>query len=283
LRSDVPRADVRRVTELWQETFGATVVIATEGHEARLQKLIDSVPFDPAILTIDRCARGLDCRTGRRSDNHHLIVGNRHKTIVETAARAGLRNVCVLEDDTEFVGRNRGELAAVLEWVRTHSDRWDVFYLGFGAPLLTHCSYAARNVIRTYRPFFAHALCYNHRIYDRILAIDFSRDHRPFVFRAVERIASNRRRQERYFQDGVGSLDTWLSFSGLRLYAAHPLLAIQTALPPGTEASWRKRTGTAYDPYRTPEHQVRVALALHYSLWGAAAFLALAAGGLYLR
>ena len=52
------------------------------------------------------------------------------------------------------------------------------------------------------------------------------------LFRAIERLAFSNRREAGYFLDGVGSLDTWLSFRRLRKYASHPILVVQTAFLP---------------------------------------------------
>lgn len=272
------------IARLWAETFADTWVITTDGREQRLQRLMCTLPFDPALLSVDSCPPGLDCLTGRPHDNHHVVVGNRHKRIVETAARRGLRNVCVLEDDAEFVDVDRATLEVVLKWVRDHEDRWDIFYLGFGAPFFTRCAYVTRHVIRAHRPFLAHAICYNRRIYDEILDVDLTGDHRPFVFRTIERLLLAGRRDDRYFREGVGSLDTWLSFSRLRKFASHPILAVQTVLPPGTEAGWERRTGRRYDVRRTPRRQVEIALAVNYALWGLGGLLILGlVGGFYLH
>jgi hypothetical protein len=233
------------------------------------------VPFDPGLLTIDRGRLGYDCRSGEPLDNHHLIVGNRHKKIIEEAATAGLDNVCVLEDDAEFVSADARHIASILDWVRQNRNRWDVFYLGFCAPFFTRCSFVKRRIVRANRPFFAHAIVYNRRIYDQVLAVDFSADHRPRLFRAVEWCTSGDRRTSPYFRHGVGSLDTWLSFSRLRKYAAHPMLVVQTALPPGTELAWKRRTGREYDFHATPRHQVMIALGAHYGALGLAALAAI--------
>ena len=85
-------------------------------------------------------------------------------------------------------------------------------------------------------------------------------------------------RRDPYFRDGVGSLDTWLSFSRLRRYAAHPVQVVQHALPPGTEAGWRRRTGRPYAVRETPRTLVRLAIGAHYLRWAAVAgVLAMAA------
>jgi hypothetical protein len=268
------------LTRLWADTFDATVVLTIDGNEERVARLVATLPFDPRLLTVDRAPRGIDCETGRPEANHHIVVGKRHRKVVADARRRGLKNVLVLEDDAEFVPGDPEALRRVLAWLR-RVQTWDVFYLGFGAPFMTRCSYAARNIIRVYRPFLAHALCYNHRVFDQILAIDFSVDHRPPLFRAIENLAFSNRREAGYFRDGVGSLDTWLSFRRLKKYAAHPILVVQTSLPPGTEANWLRRTGRPYDVHDTPGQQVNLALAVHYAFVIVAVLLTLAlVGGL---
>ena len=270
------------LTELWTATFDETVVITVDGHDARLERLMATVPFDPGVVIVDRCPRGYDSYAHRPETNHHVLVGNRHKKIVEAAAKQGLKNVFVFEDDAEFTGHDAETLAQVLTWARGHADEWDVFYLGFAAPLLSRCSRIDDHIIRVHRPFFAHALCYSQRAFDPILSIDFTADHRPLFFRAMERLASPHGRRDDYFRQGVGSLDTWLSFSQLGRLASDPILVVQTSLPPGTEDAWRKRTGRSYDVSRTPQELVTIALRVHrvrsLASWAAvAALLILAA------
>jgi hypothetical protein len=253
------------ITRLWRETFDETHVITVSGNEARVERLVATLPFDPALLTVDSCAPLHDCLARRPARNHHLVVGNRHKQVIEAAARARRRNVFVFEDDAEFGDDDPERLARALGWAKTHAAEWDVFYLGFLAPLLSACSYRAPGIVRVHHPLLAHALCYNARVFDRVLAIDFTADHRPALNRVVERVASPGARRTPYFRDGVGSLDSWLSFSGLRRLAAHPMLVVQTSLPPGTAEGWSRRTGRPYHPWRTPRLQVRLALGVYYA------------------
>jgi hypothetical protein len=243
------------------------VVITIDGNDGRLQRLIESLPFDPALLRIDRYPRGADCRSGQPSDNHHLIVGNRHKRIIEQARRRGLKNVFVFEDDVEITPGQWAGLKRALQWAGTHEDQWDIFYLGFIAPLPSRCAFVTRDVVRPSRPRGAHALCYSSRVYDDILSIDFSADFRPLAFRAIERLFSPRGRDNPYHRHGVGALDNWLSESSLRRVAAHPVLAAQTQLPPDTQRDWQRLSGRKYDVHATPRQMVRIALALHYALW----------------
>lgn len=265
------RADL---TALWAETFDATVAITVPGNEHRLERLLASLPFDPALLTVDCQPRGLDCFRGLPEANHHVVVGERHKRVVADARARRLRNVFVLEDDAEFAPDGGPALSRVLRWIRAHPDAWDVFYLGCLPPLLSRCSFVAPGVIRVHRPLFAHALCYHHRVFDAVLTIDLRGDHRRSLHRYVERLASPRGRASAYFRDGVGSIDSWLAFSRLDRLASHPLLMAQTALPPGTEAGWRRRTGRPYDVHRTPRAHVAIALALHYGLVASGVILA---------
>lgn len=254
------------LTRLWARAFDETHVITTPGREARVERLLATLPFDPALLRIDTCAPGQDCLTGAPQPNHHIVVGNRHKRIVEDARRRGLRNVFVFEDDAEFVEGGHDVLRRALLWADAHRSRWDVFYLGYQAPLLSTSSFAARAVVKPRRPLFAHALAYGAGIYDDVIAIDLAGDHRPPFFRTMERLAFPVGRSEAYFREGVGSIDTWLSFSGARRFAAHPILVVQTSLPPGTEDGWARRTGRPYDVRETPRTLARIALLLHYGI-----------------
>ena len=99
------------MTELWADTFAETVVLTVDGNEERLQRLIESLPFEPALLRIDCYRPGYDCCSDQPADNHHLVVGNRHKRIVEHAKRRGLKNVFVFEDDVEITPGDREPLA----------------------------------------------------------------------------------------------------------------------------------------------------------------------------
>jgi hypothetical protein len=254
------------LTRLWARAFDETHVIVTQGREARVERLMASLPFDPALLTIDTCPPGRDCLTGAPESNHHVLVGNRHKQIVAGARQRGLRNVFVFEDDAEFVEGDEDVLRRALAWVDAHRHKWDVFYLGYQAPLLSTASFAARGIVKPRRPLYAHALCYSADIYDEFLAVDLAGDHRPAFFRMMERLAFPGGRAEAYFREGVGSIDTWLSFSGARRFAVHPILVVQTSLPPGTEEGWVRRTGRPYDVRETPRTLARIALGLHYGI-----------------
>lgn len=265
------------LTCLWSQAFAETHVITVDGHERRLERFFASLPFDRGLVRVDRCAPGRDCLTGAPHANHHLVVGNRHKRLVGEARQRGARNVFVFEDDAEFVGGDMAPLAGALRWARANAHRWDVFYLGFLAPLLSTCAYASRHVVRPSRPFHAHALCYAAPAYDAVIGIDFTRDHRPRFHRAMERVASPAGRRAPYFRDGVGSIDTWLSFSRLRRFAAHPVQVVQHALPPGTEDGWRRRTGWPYDVRQTPRTLVRLAIGAYYLRLGVAVAAMLAA------
>ena len=251
----------------WAATFDETVVITIDGHEARLDRLLATLPIDASLLRIDRGPRGYDVRTGQPETNHHVIVGGRHQRIVEAARRDGRRNVCVLEDDAEFTVDDGRALTAALRWAAAHEDRWDLFYLGFMAPLLSRCAWVAPHVVRPSRPIFAHAVCYHRRSFDDVLAVDLRGDHRSQLFRTVERVFSPRGRSTAYHRDGVGALDCWLSVSPLRRYAAHPIQVVQTSPPPDTARDWRRFSLSAYDVHATPRLLVRSALATHYALW----------------
>ena len=264
----------------WTAAFDHTVVLATAGAEARVEKLVGTLPVDdPTHVTVDWCDRGVDCLTGRAETNHHVVVGRRHQRVVARAAREGRRNVLVLEDDAELVDAPAVAWNAVLTWIAEHPDAWDVFYLGFSAPFLTRCSLVTPHVVRPRRPFFLHAVCYHARVFEPILAVDLQADHRPRLHRRIERLL-DLRSDEPYFRDGVGSLDTWLSFASVRKLGAHPVLIAQTSLPPGTEAGWTRRTGRRYDPHRSPTEQVTAALAVHYGLWALGGLLGLGVLGL---
>jgi hypothetical protein len=274
-----PRIDL---SDLWSTTFQATYVITTPGRERHVERLLGSLPFDPRLVTLDRCESGIDCRRDAPEANHHVVVGERHRRLVAKAAARRLRNVFVFEDDAEFVPASDGRdgagdaLRQALEWARAHPDGWDVFYLGFLAPWFTGCAYVNRAVVRPSRPLFAHALAYNGSVFERLLAVDFRADHRPPRHRWLESLGRSRAPDLPYFSDGVGSIDTWLSYARLRRHAAHPVAVIQHALPPGTAESWTRRTGRRYDPYRTPRHQVSAALVWHYVTRAAAVTAALA-------
>lgn len=255
------------ITRLWTEAFAETVVITVLGNELVLQRLIESLPFDAGLLRIDTDRRGIDCRTGQPHSNHHVIVGERHKRIVQDARRRGLRNIFVLEDDAEFTPGDGATLVRVLEWTRDHDDGWDVFYMGFTAPLLSKCRRVTRDIVKPSRPLAAHALCYHRRVFDKILAIDFLQDHRSWVFRGVERLFSPGGRDNPYNRDGVGALDCWLSVSNLKRVAAHPIQVIQTNLSPDMARDWRRFSGSDYDVYETPRRLVRIALTFHYARW----------------
>jgi hypothetical protein len=255
------------LTRLWAGTFDETVVITVDGHEERVRRLVQSLPFDATLLRIDRYPPGRDCRSGLPQANHHVVVGERHKRIVEDARRRGLRNVVVLEDDAEFTAGDGAALRRVLEWVGANGDRWDLFYLGFMAPLLSRCALVTRSIVRPSRPHGAHAVCYHGRIFDEILSINLTGDHRPRWFRAVERVFSPRGRNNPYHRDGVGALDCWLALSRLRRFAAHPVQVVQTHLPPDSERDWRRFSSCRYDVHETPRLMVRNALAVHYALW----------------
>lgn len=97
----------------------------------------------------------------------------------------------------------------------------------------------------------------------------------------MERLAFHGGRAEAYFTDGVGPLDSWLSFSGTRPLAAHPIQVIQTALPPGTQSGWVRRSGRPYDTRQTPRTLASIALWVHY-LRVSAAVAALLGMGLWM-
>lgn len=264
------------LTRLWADTFDDTVVITTPSGAARVSRLIETLPFDPSLLRLDSSPVGVDCETGRPESNHHVIVGNRHKRIIREAQGRGLRRVFVFEDDAEFLRGGQHVIAEALRWIQRHPDGWDVFYLGFMSPFLARCSYVTRTVVRAHRPFLAHALAYNRSAYADLLGIDLRGDHRPAFFRVAERLVAPGRRETLYHRDGVGSIDSWLSFSRLRRLAAHPMQVVQTAMPPGTEDGWQRRTGLRYDIYRTPRALTRIALGVHYARWAALAAAAAA-------
>lgn len=265
------------LTQLWTDAFDETVVLTVDGNDARLGRFLATLPLDPSLVIVDRCPRGYDSYTDRPEDNHHVLVGNRHKRVVRSARQRGLKNIVVFEDDVEFTNRDLDALAHALTWVKDHAEDWDVFYLGFAAPLLSRCSRVNEHIIRVHRPFFAHALCYSSRVFGDILAIDFRADHRPTFFRIMERIASPRGRRDPYFRQGTGSLDTWLSFSRLNRLAVDPIAAVQSSLPPGTAESWRRRTGRPYDIHQTPRELVAIALKVQrmrtLALWAASVAL----------
>jgi len=195
-------------------------------------------------------------------------VGNRHKKIVEAARRAGHRNVFVFEEDAEFLQGTEEKLERVLRWVGSHETRWDVVYLGFLAPFLTRTAWRNRDIVTLTRPLHAHAIGYSSRAFDPILALDFTEDHRPLLFRTLESLTSPEGRKEPYFRDGVGSIDTWLSYSRLRRLGSYPRLVVQSQLPPGSEANWERRTGRKYDYRRTPNEMLKISLATHYAAVG---------------
>jgi len=256
----------------WVDAFAETHVITVPGREVHLRRLLASLPIDPALVHVDFADRGVDCRTGLTESNHHVIVGERHRRLVADAAARGLRSVLVLEDDAEFVpdarpgGASFAALGRAIDWAGTHRDRWDVFYLGFLAPWLTGSALVAPGVIRPARPLLTQAIAYNASVFDAILAIDFRADHRPWLHRRVEAALRPDGRVEPYFRDGVGSIDSWLSYAPIRKYAAHPLAVVQHVPPPGTAESWTRRTGRPYDPYRTPRAQVSLSIATHYGV-----------------
>lgn len=266
-------SDRHLLSRLWASTFGATYVITVPGREGHVARLLTSLAIDPDLVTIDVVEAGMDCRRGVAESNHHVVVGERHKRIVAASAARGLASVCVFEDDAELAlrgDRDRAALVRAMEWLRTHADQWDVFYLGYLAPWFTGCAWVRQSVVAPGRPLFAHALAYNRSVFDRVLAVDLRADHRPALHRWLERAAGTRNERDAYFRDGVASLDTWLSYASIRRRAVHPLAAIQHQLPPGTAESWRRRTGRPYDVYRTPRQQAAIALAWHYSTLTAA-------------
>ena len=91
------------ITRLWADTFDDTIVLTTDGNEERLRHLIETLPFDSGLLTIDRAHEGLIVTPATRKADRHIVVGKRHRKIVEDARRRGLKNVFVFEDDAEFV------------------------------------------------------------------------------------------------------------------------------------------------------------------------------------
>lgn len=283
-RRDEQSARVARaqVTALWAATFDATVVITVPGHQQRLDRLLGTLPFAPELLRLDSAPHGYDCRRHRIESNHHVIVGERHKRIVDDARRRGLRNVFVFEDDAEFAPDAGISLVGVLRWIQAHPDAWDVFYLGLLAPLLSRCSWVAPGVIRAHRPLFAHALCYHRRVFEAVLAVDLTGDHRRWLHQQAERLVSPGARAATYFAEGVGSIDSWLAYSRLERLASHPLLVAQSALPPGTAARWTRVTRRPYDLHGTPRTHVALALFVHYAglAAGLLALVATAAWGL---
>lgn len=134
-----------------------------------------------------------------------------HRSIVQNAKSAGLRNILVFEDDVEFLTSNIGTLKQSLSSLS--ELEWDVFYLG--ATYQKRLEKVGRYLVRVPQGAAAtHAIAYNHSFYDKFLE--------TIPESPVDCITSN--------NEKVNAIDTWLRsdvFNHDRFFGTNPIMAVQ--------------------------------------------------------
>jgi hypothetical protein len=100
--------------------------------------------------------------------NHHVGCALSHRRVIDLARREGLESVLVLEDDVVFLAGAKWVLRRSLEELARRD--WSVLYLGGTLGRRFPPAHGCRHLDLPAGLTTTHALAYNKRIYDRILA-----------------------------------------------------------------------------------------------------------------
>lgn len=165
LGAETTKGIVKSVSAELQNPFGffdAIYCINLEESSERWQSVLGQ--FQQAGIA-PRVRRFPAVHTPR---NHHVGCGLSHRAIVEEAARLGLKNVLVFEDDVILTRDVLPNLQIALREI--HAHEWDLLYLGacrweHKFPMAEGCTRLERAGPVT----CLHAIAYNESIYGRIL------------------------------------------------------------------------------------------------------------------
>lgn len=134
-----------------------------------------------------------------------------HRRIIEQAKQAGLKNVLVFEDDIKILKDNIGNIQNSLEDLA--ELEWDVFYLG--ATYLYEIESVGEHLINVSNGTYgAHAIAYNHSIFDHMLDL-LPNDPQTLL-------------QSDRFE--VNVVDVWLQsklFDHSKFYGTNPIMIVQ--------------------------------------------------------
>lgn len=98
-------------------------------------------------------------------DGHIGLIRTLHDVFAENYSA---RNILIFEDDVQFKNDPVGKLRmALMDLHYIFHDRFDMLY--FGANLTEPCITVTSNLALIHNALATHAVCYNHRMFDRYL------------------------------------------------------------------------------------------------------------------
>jgi hypothetical protein len=193
----------------WNNIVDKIYVITTSDKPERFKEFIKNLPFDHNLLKVHTMVK--------RENFENEYFPNRdceyaHKMVAQDAFKNDYNRILVFEDDARLSNKITPEkIAKILSWIKNND--WDILYLGH---ICIHPSFIINDyIIRTNGSLETHAICYNRKIIQTLINIEYGGEFDYFA---------KRNHKEKYY-----SLDNFfrLECPYVKAYAVKPTMFYQ--------------------------------------------------------
>lgn len=151
----------------WNKIVDKIYVITTSDKKERLKEFIEKLPFDHNLLKVHTMVMKEHFETEYFENND---CEEAHRLVAQDAIKNNYQKILVFEDDARLSKKMTPEkINKILLWME--NNEWDVFFLGH---VSIHPSFLINSfIVRTYGSLECHAICYNRKMMDILVNINY--------------------------------------------------------------------------------------------------------------
>lgn len=194
----------------WNSIVDKIYLITTSDKQERFTEFIDNLPFDHSLLKVHTMVKNSEHFQNEYYQNHDCQYA--HKIVAQDALKNNYNKILVFEDDARMSKKITPELVTkMLSWIKNND--WDIFYLGH---VCVHPSFLVNDyIMKTNGSLETHAICYNRKIMQILVNIEYGADFDYFA--------------KRNHKDKYSSLDNFfrLECPHVKAYAVKPTMFYQ--------------------------------------------------------
>ena len=161
----------------WDTIVDKIYVITTSDKQERFNDFIENLPFDHSILKVHTMVKK---ETFQNEYYPNKDCEYAHKLVAQDAIKNNYNKILVFEDDARLSKKMTPELInKMLKWIK--SNEWDILYLGH---VCVHPSFLVNDyILKTNGSLETHAICYNRKIMNILVGIEYEGDFNYFAKR----------------------------------------------------------------------------------------------------
>ncbi len=162
----------------WNNIVDKIYLITTSDKQERFNDFIKNLPFDHSLLKVHIMIKKNEYFQNEYYPNRDCEYA--HKVVAKDALKNGYNKILVFEDDARISKKMTPKLLnKMLSWIKNND--WDILYMGH---VTIHPAFLVNDyIIRTNGSLETHAICYNRKIMEILVNIEYGTDFNYFAKR----------------------------------------------------------------------------------------------------